>query len=466
MKSKFRYELESKTNSKGESLIYLIMSYGFKEFDPKSKKQKYLSLKISTQFSLRKEDWDGSAPTKKYIASKGSTIKNSLNRLVAECENQLNLYFNLHQRRPHPKELKSLIEEKIGRTVTSSNEVRLVDHIDAIIQANSVLPPTAKGRIGQKQVQKYKTVRNMIQAFEEGQNMSMTLSNFTEEMYFDLWNFTNESFKKRSKNEHGYLASTMAKNATTLRSLLKKGEIASGLLGLNPSSKRLLLKDVEARDAEVYLSEQHLKTIIDADTLKSKEFENARNYLIICSFTSLRYSDMAKLHEVKTEQFEVNGVEFEGFITQIRKGSKVTEKIEVCVPVLKPVADILKMNGGQFPTFPTNQKMNQQIKKFAKHIGLDELRAIQHWYYDRDAPVIETVPLHALMKCHIGRGTFISNLINLGLDESDFDHITHPERKNSTIKKHYDKRSMTEKTGRLVSRLSTLDTNHLFSMKN
>ena len=466
MKLTFRYELESKTNKKGESLIYLIMSYGFKEFDPKSKKQKNQSLKISTQWSIRKEDWEGFAPTKKFTASKGNTLKNALNRLMAECENQLHMYYDQHHKRPHPNELKAIIEEKIGRTETSSDDIRIVDHIDAIIQTNSMLPPTAKGRIGKKQIQKYKTVSNMIQAFEESHNMTMTLSNLTEEMYFNLWHFTNESFKKSSKNEYGYLASTMAKNATTLRSLLKKGELPNGALGLNPSSKRLLLKEVEARDAEVYLSEQHLKTIIDADTLKSKEFENARNYLIICSFTSLRYSDMAKLHEVKTEHHEVNGIAFEGFITQIRKGSKVAEKIEVCVPVLKPVADILKMNGGQFPTFPTNQKMNEQIKKFAKHIGLDELRVIEHWYYDRDESVIESIPLYSLMKCHIGRGTFISNLINLGLDESDFDHITHPARKNSTIKRHYDKRSITEKTGRLVSRLSALDTYHLFSMKN
>jgi predicted RNase H-like HicB family nuclease len=464
MKLTFRYELESKANKKGESLIYLIMSYGFKEFDPKSKKQKYQSLKISTQWSIRKEDWDGFAPTKKYTASKGNTLKNALNRLMAECENHLHKYYDQHHERPHPNELKAIIEEKTGRTETKSDDIRIVDHIDAIIQANSKLPTTAKERIGKKQIQKYKTVSNMIQAFEESHNMTMTLSNLTAEMYFNLWNFTNENFKKRSDNEYGYLASTMAKNATTLRSLLKKGEIASGLLGLNPSSKRLLLKDVEARDAEVYLSEQHLKTIIDADTLKSKEFENAKNYLIICSFTSLRYSDMAKLHEVKTEQFEVNGVEFEGFITQIRKGSKVTEKVEVCVPALKPVADILKMNAGRFPTFPTNQKMNEQIKKFAKHIGLDEPRVIEHWYYDRDEPVVESIPLHSLMKCHIGRGTFISNLINLGFDESDFDHITHPERKNSTIKKHYDKRVSTEKAARLVQTLKELRTESLYKL--
>jgi hypothetical protein len=73
--------------------------------------------------------------------------------------------------------------------------------------------------------------------------------------------------------------------------------------------------------------------------------------------------------------------------------------------------------------------MNEQIKKFAKHLGLDEPREIENWYYNQSQPVIEKVPLYSLMKCHLGRGTFISNLMNLGLEESDFDFITHPERK-------------------------------------
>lgn len=113
MNTKIRYELESKTNRKGESLIYLIMSYGFKEFDPKSKKQKYLPLKISTQRSIRKEDWDGFAPTKKYIASKGNTTKLILNNIAIECESQLDFYVIEHKRRPHPNELKKIIENKI-----------------------------------------------------------------------------------------------------------------------------------------------------------------------------------------------------------------------------------------------------------------------------------------------------------------------------------------------------------------
>jgi hypothetical protein len=293
----------------------------------------------------------------------------------------------------------------------------------------------------------------MLQAYEDGRKVRLTVSKFTEEQYYDLWNFTNEAYKASSKNEHGYLASTMAKNAKTLRSLLKKGDFDKSKIGLNLSDKKLLLKEVKARDSEVYLSEQHLQKIIEADTLRSKKFENARNYLILCSFTSLRYSDMAELHDITTEKFKSNGIEFEGFITKVRKGAKATEKVEVCIPVFKPVADSLKANNGRFPKFPSNQKMNDAIKKFAEYLGLDEPREIENWYYNYGEPVIEKVPLYSLMKCHLGRGTFISNLMNLGLEESDFDFITHPERKLSTSMKYYDKRASVEKASRLCSRI-------------
>ncbi len=455
MSTKIRYELESKTNQKGESLIHLIMSYGFKEYDPKAKKDKYQSLKISTQQSIRKEDWNGDAPTRKYTASKGKTLQTRLAKLAQECEHQLDLYFNEHNEVPHPKVLKGLIEEKLNRKQKVDSDIRIIDHIDSIIEANSKLPLTANGRIGDKQVDKYRTVRNMLLAYEEGRKVQLTVSKFTEEQYYDLWNFTNDAFKASSKNEHGYLASTMAKNATTLRSLLKKGDFDKSKIGLNLNDKKLLLKEVEARDSEVYLSEKHLKKIIEADTLRSKEFENARNYLILCSFTSLRYGDMAELHDITTENFEANGIEFEGFITKVRKGAKATEKVEVCIPVFKPVADLLKANNGRFPKFPTNQKMNEQIKKFAKHLGLDEPREIENWYYNQGEPVIEKVPLYSLMKCHLGRGTFISNLMNLGLEESDFDFITHPDKKTTMIKRHYDKRTLVEKAAKLVNKLSS-----------
>lgn len=453
MSAKIRYELESKTNQKGESLIHLIMSYGFKEYDPKSRKDKYQSLKISTQQSIRKTDWNGDAPTKKYTASKGKTLQNRLTKLAQECEHQLDLYINEHNEVPHPRVLKRFIEEKLNRKQKVDSDIRIIDHIDSIIEANSKLPLTANGRIGEKQVDKYKTVRNMLQAYEEGRNVQLTISKFTEEQYYDLWNYSNEAYKIISKNEHGYLASTMAKNATTLRSLLKKGDFDKSKIGLNLNDKKLLLREVEARDSEVYLSEMHLHKIIEADTLRSKEFENARNYLILCSFTSLRYGDMAELHDIKPERFKANGVEFEGFITKVRKGAKATEKVEVCIPVFKPVADLLEANQGRFPKFPSNQKMNEQIKKFAKYLGLYELREIENWYYNQSEPVIERVPLYSLMKCHLGRGTFVSNLIKAGLEESAFDYITHPERKLTTNQKYYDKRKSVEKAVSLVSKI-------------
>jgi hypothetical protein len=126
------------------------------------------------------------------------------------------------------------------------------------------------------------------------------------------------------------------------------------------------------------------------------------------------------------------------------------------------VADLLKANQGRFPKFPTNQNMNKQLKKFAEHLGLDEMRKIESWYYNKSEPEIEEVPLYSTMKCHLLRGTFISNLLNLGLEESDFDFITHPERKSSTIQKHYDKRTLAEKAAKLVSKMLGIEEKSLY----
>lgn len=464
MSTKIRYELESKTNQKGESLIHLILSYGFKEYNPKTRKDKYQSLKISTQQSIRKEDWNGDAPKKKYIASKGKTLQTRIANLAQECEHQLDLYINEHNETPHPRILKRLIEEKIGRVVKTSADIRIVDHIDSIIESNSMLPLTANGKLEGKTVGKYKTVKDILLAYEAYNNLVITNANLNKEMYFDIWHFANEQYKSKTGKKNGYLINTVSKNSGTLISALRKGKFNQSNLALNLDDPQLNIKEVKSRDAEVFLSERDLDKVLNANTLRSKEFINARNYLIICSFTSLRFEDMEALNELQIESFDENGVMFKGFFTKIRKGRKETEDLEVCIPVLNPVADILSENGGRFPSFPANQTMNRQLKKFAEHIGLNKKEKVENWYYGMTEAVIDYKPIYSMLKCHLGRGTFVSNLLNLRIEESDFDYITHPERKLKTTSKYYDKRGSIQKAARLVKVLRSASRASLYHL--
>ena len=453
MSTKIRYELESKANQKGESLIHLIMSYGFKEYDPKTRKDKYQSLKISTQQSIRKEDWNGDAPTKKYTASKGKTLQNRIENLARICEHQLDLYINEHGELPNPKVLKGLIEVKIGRSEKASTDIRIIDHIESVIAANEKLPLGTTGRLDKKTTDKYKTIKDFVLAYEEAKKINLTISNLTKDVFFDIWDFANRKHIASGKNIHGYLVNTVSKNAGTLVTLLRKGDWSREKTALNLNDKNLSIKELKARDSEVFLTEEDLDRILNADTLSSKQFINARNYLTICSFTSLRYEDMDALLDVRIETYSQKDVEFEYFTTKIRKGKKDTEPIEVCIPVLGPVKQILLENNGRFPTFPENPTINRQIKLFGKHVGLNRLEKIENWYYGKNEVIIENEPLWSLLKCHLGRGTFVSNLIKAGLDESSFEFITHPERKLTTNQKYYDKRKSLEKAASLVLKL-------------
>jgi hypothetical protein len=466
MKVKIRFELDtSHLNRSGEALILLYMSYGYKEYNQFTKKTKYIPLKLSTKYSIHPDNWDANVyrPFASF-SNKKKTIKYALDSLENECSHQLDYFIAEHKRVPSPKELKELIEIKLERKVKPSNDIRIIDHIDMVIGDNEILPSTSQGKIQEDQVAKYRTIQKLLAEYEEGKGCQVTAATLNKEIYLDIWNYLNEKYKQSKKNNYGYLATTVSKNSKTLKAILRSGNRLDEILKINLNDKDLNFREGKTRDAEIFLSEEELELIINSPTLKKQSFIHARNYLILCSFTSLRFDDMMKLHECQVEEFESNGTKFKGFFTPIRKGTKPGEKIQSCIPIFKPVQNVLEELDGKFPKFPINSKLNSALKEFGKHIGLNRVCTTESWYYQLSEPVIEKFPIHRKLKCHLGRGTFISNLLNLGLQESDFNFITHPLKKSGTIQIHYDKRSQIDKAGKLVHRLTDMTLKSLYSL--
>lgn len=84
------------------------------------------------------------------------------------------------------------------------------------------------------------------------------------------------------------------------------------------------------------------------------------------------------------------------------------------------------------------------------HIGLIGTFDIEEWYYKIDKPVLVQKHLHELIKCHIGRSTFVSNLMMKGINSSYIEYITHPTKKSTTLEKYYDKTASADKAALLV----------------
>ncbi|MBL4587087.1 MAG: hypothetical protein JKX84_08550 [Flavobacteriales bacterium] len=357
MDSKHYYNLEYRANQDGSKLVFFNLSYGYSEHNPLNGRIKYVPMRISTKVRVQPDQWDFGTNEldSKFGKNAGKTKKHILDNIIKVSTTALDNYYDNHEEIPSPTELKRLIQIKLGRKKKRVQSISLVSAIDGIIADNIKLSVTAKGKVGKNQIDKYRTIQTQLSEFGTYLSKELTLSNFDSDMYFSFLDYRNDKRKENPKYPHGYLVNAISKNANTLTALLRKARKKKLNLVIDLDDERLRIDEVKAVDAEVFLTEDMVRQIIHSNTMKSQEFINARNYLIICALTSLRYKDMQHLHQLKVENYVGNKYEFQGFITEIRKTSKVSSRLRACIPILKPVGEILAEYNGVFPKFPVTK---------------------------------------------------------------------------------------------------------------
>ena len=148
----------------------------------------------------------------------------------------------------------------------------------------------------------------------------------------------------------------------------------------------------------MFLTVEELDKIYDLD-LKGY-LNTARDYFIVGCFTGLRFSDWHKIEKSKIK----DGV------TVI-----ITEKTgkKVAIPIHEKVYDTLdKYEDGKLPNKPSNQKMNEYIKKVVMKAGIDE--KIDTRITKGGKMIKSTRPKYALTSTHTCRRSFSTNLILAG----------------------------------------------------
>jgi len=157
---------------------------------------------------------------------------------------------------------------------------------------------------------------------------------------------------------------------------------------------KLTLKDINGKKYEKVVC-------IGKETL-----EHVRDLFCFCSFTSLRYSDMANLKRSNV---------FTGYIQITTQKTSDMLKIE-----LNDYSQAI-LDKYQDKTFPysrvlpviSNQRMNEYIKEMGEICGLNTPETVT--YYVGNKRYDETYPKWALLGTHTGRRTFICNALMLGI---------------------------------------------------
>jgi hypothetical protein len=449
------FNLEATENKNGNRLIYFNLNYGYREYNPVNKNLKYIPLKISTQWSIKEEYWVGKPSyraNKNYVSKYGKDINNELDKIEKMAYAQLSIYRNTHDNDPTPTELKNILLEKLGRIDKPTTDKVITDYITISVNERTTVNITSDKRWSIETGKQYTNLKNHIINYQNKKGIILTFGKLTGEIFMDFFKVINEIYKEE-KGEN-YAHNTIVKENKHFRALLNEATKDDIEIGFKFTKKEYLIKE-RATKNHIFLNEENLNRIINADVSHSKELTHAKNYIIISSFTGgLRIGDMVHLHGIQPE-FQIHeSKKYFCLTTRIRKSQENKDELIVTIPILKPVKELLAQNNNQFPKFPSENNIRKNIKKLLTHLEFNELINEKKYYYLIDNVVEEKIKLHDIFSPHDCRSTFITNLKNLGVHDADIEPITHPKHKFTSIIQVYDKNEIVSKAVNLINSLN------------
>jgi hypothetical protein len=474
---KYFFNLEAKPNNSGKHLIYFNLNYGFKTYNPISEKYHYKYLRLSTEYSILKDYWiqikktdsiDGEPVYKAnqtYVRKFGKDLNVAIEKIKNLCITQLNLYRDAHYSNPEPKELKRLVLEKLNRIEKRSTDVLITKFIDKVILERRNLPSSSKKYWSKRTATQYNNLKAHIENYETRDNINLTFLTLNEKSYWRFFEAVNEihiANQEKQFNEDKPLIkgkpikyNTIAKIGKQLRVILGATVEHKIEIGFNWKDTKYKINEVKTEN-HTSLNETQLLNIFNKDVRHSKEFTNARNYILISSLTSLRLGDMTEVHNCKIETFKSNNKKFKGFQTRIRKSQENRDELYTIIPLTNMLIKILDENNGCFPSFPSPAVLGRQIKKFLKFIEFNDKVEFRERYYPESEYRLEKHEQSEIFTPHSCRYTFITNMSKLDVPENVVKNITHPTVKARTILAGYNLSSMADNAYKLIRSLKNV----------
>ena len=174
------------------------------------------------------------------------------------------------------------------------------------------------------------------------------------------------------------------------------------------SSWKPKLKGTDGNQKEViHLTWDELISLYNYEVPTGKNYlERVKDVFCFCCFTSLRYSDVAKLSRSDIK---------EGYISIVTQKTVDGLKIELnkySKSILDKYKDFAFPKDKALPVI-SNVKMNEYLKELGELAGLSEPQRIV--YFKGSERIEEVYPKYALLTTHCGRRTFIVNALYLGI---------------------------------------------------
>ncbi|MDR0658812.1 MAG: site-specific integrase [Mediterranea sp.] len=201
---------------------------------------------------------------------------------------------------------------------------------------------------------------------------------------------------------------TIAKNVAFVKWFLRWAHRKGYYSGLLHETFKPKLKGIDGNSKEViHLTWKELIYLYDFKIPEQKQYlARVRDVFCFCCFTSLRYSDVAKLRrsDIKDKYISV--------VTQKTVDGLKIELNDYSREILERYKDVPFKDDKVLPVI-SNQRMNDYLKELGELAEINEPQRIV--YFQGNERYEEVYPKYALLTTHCGRRTFIVNALYLGI---------------------------------------------------
>lgn len=350
------------------------------------------SITINLGYNVNTNGWntDTQRCKRNTFHDKQNIPANEINKVINNAEELINNCFSHFESKdvmPSKEELKDLIDVRTGKK-KEANQMSFFTIIDNYIDYGlNTLNWTYNA------VKHIRSLKNQMLAFDkncmitdfDNQNMPERLISF---------------FLSINDGNNNY---TMYRKFKYIKAILRYA-ISNNIIE-NSAYLSWKFQAKMPKRPVIFLTWDELMRVYNYDFSQKPHLDNARDVFCFCCFTSLRYSDVANL---RAENIRDNSI----YITTIKTGEPLTIELnKYSNAILEKYSGAL--TDRRLLPVVSNQKMNNSLKYIARLCEINT--PINITTFKGGRRIDYTVPKHTLISTHVGRRTFISNAIMLGI---------------------------------------------------
>ena len=441
-KPKIRYTLEQKSKdvkkrNKPELVIGEINA-GFVSIIGNNKK--YQRVKYSLEVTILPKNFGLSEKNFKLdkdvfakFSKSNAGVKNKMEKLERAVDAIYSNY-EINDTYPTAKEFKGALEIRMGRKERERILVpTLLEFLLTKIE-NDIknIDSSKKEELQFNTIKSYKTLSKYIENYEYITNTPLTFDRLDVDIYWNFWDVQDEILRgiktvifedrtrKQQVKKNGFLVNSICKYQKTLIKVMRLAKKSGIEIILDLDDENLVLES-KPNSKDLYLNQDSLEKIINSK-VNTREFEQAKDYVILASLLGMRYESMKDGFGTPIEECNEGAYNFKHIYSKQPKTGT-----EVIIPLLKPVQKVISRHNNEFPKFSSNQEINRWLKELFTELKITVLEKITYHTYKLGV-ISEQKPINEVISTHDFKKTFYSNLSLMMVNESVIDNVTHPDK--------------------------------------